>query len=226
VDLVARTFGALPPRPPQAEPDPARLTVPFPAAVSSPVELTHKGRADQAIGYVAWRTGDFFTDPQAARDNDVMAEVMELRLIQDLREDQGATYSPNVAYNHSMVWPGWGYVAASVEVPPAKLPDFFADVRKIAADLKAHPPTADEMERARKPRIDNLQKARETNGYWVGELSGAQRDPRRLDAIRAIVPGTERVTADDVQRAARRVLNDDRMWMLEVRPEAASGRGQ
>lgn len=220
-DLVARTFGALPARPQPVAPPDSQKQVAFPAGVSQPVERTHKGRADQAIGYIAWPATDFYSDPQGARDADVMAEVLELRLIQELREAQGATYSPNVGFSHSMVFPGWGYVSASVEVPPAKLAGFFADVRKIAADLRSQPPTADELERAKKPRIDNIEKARETNGYWLNELSGAQRDPRRLDAIRAILPGTERVTAADVQRAAQKVLSDEKMWMLEIRPEAA-----
>ena len=51
--------------------------------------------------------------------------------------------------------------------------------------------------------------------------SGAQADPRRLDATRSLIPGTERVTAADVRRAAQSVLRDDNMWMLEVRPVAA-----
>jgi zinc protease len=149
-----------------------------------------------------------------------MGEVLQVRLLQELRVNQGATYSPQVAYSHSLVWPGWGYVYAEVEVPPAKLAGFFTDVRKIAADLRARPPTPDELERAKNPRLENIQKARATNGYWLSELSGSQADPRRLDAIRAILPGTERVTAEDVQRAARRVLKDETMWRLEVKPEA------
>ena len=117
-----------------------------------------------------------------------------------------------------MVWPGWGYISASVEIPPAKLSDFFADVKKIAADLRDKPVTADELARAKKPRIDQIEKARETNGYWLSELSGVQSDPRRLDATRGLIPGTERVTAADVQRAAQAVLKDEAMWMLEVVP--------
>ncbi len=219
-DLVAETFGALPPRPEPVAASESQRQVGFPAGVSQPVERTHKGRADQAMGYLAWPTTDFYADPQGARDTAVMGEVLELRLIDELRESQGATYSPQVSYNHSYVWPGWGYVSANVEIAPEKLPAFFTDVRKIAADLRAKPPSPDELERAKKPRLDQIEKARETNGYWLGELSGAQADPRRLDVIRAIIPGTERVTADDVQRAAQRILKDERMWMLEVRPEA------
>jgi zinc protease len=219
-DMVARTFGALPPRPDAAPAAAAQKDVRFPIPTAQPVELFHKGRADQAIGYVAWPSTDFNASPQGARDEAVMGEVLQVRLLQELRVNQGATYSPQVAYSHSLVWPGWGYVYAEVEVPPAKLAGFFTDVRKIAADLRARPPTPDELERAKNPRLENIQKARATNGYWLSELSGSQADPRRLDAIRAILPGTERVTAEDVQRAARRVLKDETMWRLEVKPEA------
>lgn len=216
-EAVARTLGALAPRPGTQVAESQR-EIGFPSGVATPVILTHKGRADQSIGFLAWRTNDFFANPQLARDTAVLGEILELRLVEELREAQGATYSPSVVYSHSMIWPHWGYVSASVEIPPAKLPDFFADVKKIAADLREKPVTADELARAKKPRLDQIDKARETNGYWLSELSGAQTDPRRLDATRALIPGTERVTAADVQRAAQAVLKDDAMWMLEVVP--------
>ena len=53
----------------------------------------------------------------------------------------------------------------------------------------------------------------------MSELSGAQADPRRLDAIRSLLPGTERITAADVQAAARTFLTDERAWKLIVRPK-------
>jgi len=218
-DAVARTYGALPARGPE-QPVPASQTqVAFPAPTPQPVVLTHKGRADQAMGYVAWPTTDFWANPQRARDTAVMGEVMGLRLTDQLREAQGATYSPSVNYNHSLVWAGWGYVAASVEVPPAKLDGFFTDVARIAADLRAKPPSDDEMARAKKPRIDGIERARLTNQYWLGELSNAQADPRKLDFIRQLIPGTERVTAVDVQRSAQTWLNDDKAYKVIVRPK-------
>ncbi len=71
--------------------------------MANPVKLTHKGRADQSMGYIAWRTGDFFANPQQARENAVMGEVLRLRLLDELREAQGATYSPSVGFSHSLV---------------------------------------------------------------------------------------------------------------------------
>src|SRR6185437_7369740 len=182
----------------------------FPAANAQPVVLTHKGRADQAIAYIAWPTSDYWADPPRARADAVLGEVMGLRLIEQLRNAEGATYSPSAAYSHSTVWPGWGYIAASVEVPPQKVAGFYAAVAKIAADLREKGPTSDEMERAKTPRIDQLEKAELTNQFWLGELSGAQADPRHLTFIRELVPGTERVSAADVQRAAQTYLVDQK----------------
>lgn len=217
-EAVAQTLGALPPR---AERTGAAQTsgVAFPAAPPAPLRRTHKGRDDQSIGYVAWPSTDFFADPQAAREAAVLGEILRLRLTEELRESQGATYSPSVNYNHSYVWEGWGYMSASVEIPPAGLDAFFADVAEIAADLRTTPVEADELERARQPRLERIARARVTNGYWLSELSGGQADPRRLDAIRAVIPGTERVTAEDVQRAAERILRPDTAWKIEVVPE-------
>jgi zinc protease len=218
-EAVARTFGALPARPAAAAVPSAQREVGFPAGVATPVALTHKGRADQAIGYIAWPTTDYWANPQRARETAIMGEVMRLRLTDELREAQGATYSPSVGYNHSFTFPGWGYMSASVEVPPQKLPEFFTDVQKIAADLRAKPVSADELSRAKKPRVDTLERARVTNQYWLSELSGAQAEPRRLDFIRQLIPGTERVSAADVQRVAETWLLPDKAYKLEVTPQ-------
>jgi zinc protease len=183
--------------------------------------LTHKGRADQAIGYVAWPTEDIWADRQRVWATAVMGEVLRTRLTEQIREAEGATYSPSVAYAHSLVWPDWGYMSASVEAPPAKIAGIFDDIRKIAADLAAHPVSEDELKRARTPRVEGLQRAQVTNQYWLSQLSGAQADPRRLDLAREIVPGTAAVTAAQVQDAARRFLRQDKAFHLEVRPQGS-----
>ena len=219
IKQVGDTFGALPPRHDET-PAAEAGKISFPQPTTTPVRLTHKGRADQAIGYIAWPTTDFPSDPQGARALRVMEQVMQLRLIDDLRMKQAVTYSPNTGLNMAWSFPGYGYVSASIEAPPDKLDDFFATVNTIAADLRTKSVTADELERAVKPRIETLTKAQETNEYWMGQLIGAQSDPRRLESVRQTIPGLERVTAADVQAAAQKWLVDARAWKLVVVPEA------
>jgi len=221
ITAVADTFGALPKRPgepPLADADKA----PFPAPSAQPVLRTHKGRPDQAALFMVWRTDDLFSNLQRSRDVSILGQVMQLRLIDELREKQGATYSPNASSTASVTFKNWGYLGVSLEVPPEKLDGVVASIRKIAADLRDKPITADELERAKKPRIDQIEKARVTNEYWLGALSGAQEDPRLLDATRSVLAGLSRVTPADVQKAAKTYLGDDQSWLLLVKPEAAA----
>jgi zinc protease len=220
IDAVAHTFGALPPRPgPAFHPGTATGTA-FPAPTAQPIRLTHKGRADQAIAFMAWPTEDFFADMQKARAIRVMAQVLELRLIDEIREKQGTTYSPQAGSQESSVFKGYGFVSANIEAQPEKVAPFFADVAKIAADMRNAPPSADELERAKKPALEALEKSKQTNGFWLGQLSGAQTDRRKLDAIRTSSSSLQKVTAADVQAMARQFLRPDKAVKIEVLPQA------
>lgn len=221
IEEVAATFGALPARTGGPAPSAEAATVRFPAATPRPVRLTHKGRPDQAMAFIAWPGVSFPDNAQEARKLRMLQLVLELRLMEELRERQGVTYSPDTDLQTAWVFPGYGYVSASVQAPPDKLDTFFAAVATITKDLRERPVTADELERARRPRIEQLTRAQATNEYWIAQLEGAQTDPRRLDAIRASIPGLERISAADIQATAQRYMADDKAWKLVIVPEAA-----
>ncbi|WP_262422870.1 insulinase family protein [Brevundimonas denitrificans] len=86
VAAVGATFGALPTRSAAPERPASALNVAFPAPVSEPVRLTHTGQAGQALGYVAWPTTDSIGDRRDARIASLMAEVLQLRVTDELRE--------------------------------------------------------------------------------------------------------------------------------------------
>jgi zinc protease len=219
IEQVGMTFGALPARK-EVTPPTEAMKIAFPAPTATPVRLTHDGRADQAIAFIAWPATDFPSDPQGGRNLRVLEQVLQLRLIDEMRTKQAVTYSPSTGLNMSWSYPGYGYVSASIEAPPDKLDGFYASVQEIAKDLREKPISADELARALKPRVEMISKAQLTNEYWLAQLLGAQTDPRRLDAIRASVPGLQRVTPADVQHAAQTWLRDDKAWKLEIVPKA------
>ena len=216
VEAVAATFGALPARQ-EIAPAPAPA-IAFPAPTPAPVVRTHTGRADQAVGLVAWPTDDFLSDTQKARNLLILGDVMELRLIDQLRHNEGATYSPSAGAQASDAFAHYGYLSARVEIPPAKLPGFFADVGRIAADLRANLASPDELKRAKAPAFESLEKRRQTNEYWLLALGGAQTDPRKLAAIRSSEAQLQHVSAEDLRRAAQTYLLDEKAWKLEVTP--------
>ncbi len=221
LDAVVRTFGALPKRAPPASDLVKGTQVRFPPAGAAPVALHHAGRADQGVAVAAWPTTDLF-DRRTAAALRVLQAILRTRLFEELRARDGVTYSPSVITTLSTVAPGFGYLVVGVEVPPARMPLFFATMRSITADLCAHAPSADEFARARAPAIESMLARLQTNDAWAVILAGAQEDRRRLDVVRGLVPDLEALTPDAVREAASRFLTDDKMWTAEITPQAGA----
>jgi zinc protease len=217
ISRTAATFGALPARQASSVPAAARQ-VRFPAPGLE--RRTHKGRADQGLAFIAWPTSDFYADPRGSRALNVLAQVLNLRLIDEIREKQGTTYSPSAGHSPSDVFQGYGYLAANIQAPPEKLEGFFGDATKIAQDLRDRPVTADELQRARQPLIENLQRQRAGNEWWLSQLAGAQERPERVQSIRESLEQYQSLTPADLQAAARRYLADGKTWRMMVLPEA------
>ena len=216
---TAATFGALPRR----TADPAGATAPgrrtaFPRPTAEPVRLLHRGRTDQGAAFVAWPTDDFVSNPQQARELRILQQVLQLRLIEEIRERQGVTYSPGTRYEASFDFPDYGYIGALIEAPPERLAQFFTDVDRVAQTLRDTPVSADELARAKNPWLEQRQRLLQTNEYWLSALADAQTDPVRVAAIREQVEGLRRVTAADVQRVAREYLQPGRAWRLLAVP--------
>jgi zinc protease len=217
VKQVAATFGALPAR--QDLPASAaalRTALPKPGTV----RLTHAGRADQGLAMIAWPTTGFYPDQKQARTLNLLAQVLQLRLIDEIREKQGTTYSPNAGHSPSETFADYGVMTARIEAPPEKLAGFLSDAAKIAADLRTKPISDDELQRARKPLVENITRQRASNEWWLNELAGVQTRP---EAVRSIEQGLAQygaVTAADLRKAAQLYLVDAKAWKLEVVPAA------
>ena len=222
IAAVAATFGALPPRPSSAWTRPPAPVVRFPAANSQPVVLTHKGRADQSYGFIAWKADDFFADTRKARATRILGDILTIRMTEELRQKRGATYSPEAGTSASSVFPGFGMVEAEEETPPQNLPAFFSTVEAIAADLRDNPVSDDLLTRAKAPEIEATQRSFDSsNDFWLGQLTDAQKDPRHLAALRSALADLRSISAAEIQAAARAYLTPDREYKVIVKAASA-----
>lgn len=214
IEVVASTLGAVTPQPEQ--PAPLVSAVRFPDANAQPLVLRHRGRADQAIALQAWATNGFYASPSDASALVVAAGIIQNRLFDQLRETDGATYSPGVGANASDTVDGYGYLLAQVELPPAKIPMFRARLNAIVADLAAKPVSDDELDRARHPLVEARLRDRQTNEYWIAVLPRAEREERRLAAIRDRAERVQRVSAADVRAVLARYVAGKRPFQIDI----------
>lgn len=204
IKAVGATLGALPPRPARSETVPADRPVRFVADRSVKV-LTHAGAADQGAITLSWPT----TDGRDLKDDitrDLLAAVMGLRLTEKLREELGATYSPQAFSYAPLAYKGFGHITAFMTVPPETMDSSAKAVRDIAAELVAAPVSADLLDRARNPIRAGLERSETQNNGWLGIVSEAQSDPTLLDRRRQRRAILDAITLTDVQAAAKRYL--------------------
>ena len=217
---VSQTFGALPQR--AAASRAASGDEHFPKPNATPARIFHRGATNQAVAAIAWPTNGFFPDMQAPRTLRVLSEIFSQRLIDELRTREGITYTPGASTYSSLVTPSYGFIYALAQIPPDKIDTFYEVVAHVAEDLRTKPVSADELERARGPRIEDIQRQQQSNEYWLALLPGAQADPRRLDIIRTTIPDLKAVTIADLQKAASTWLAFERAFRIVVVPATQS----
>lgn len=216
IAAVAPTFGALPRRGPNAQPAPGATELRFPAGTAEPVRLTHNGPAEQTLAYIAWPTTDAVDDRTEARRISMMTEVLKLRVLEVIREQQALAYSPGTGGSASDTYRGYGSVSIRAEIAADKVDPFYAAVASIVASLKEAPPSEDELNRARLPVIESLRRAQAGNEYWMGQLADVAEKPSDLEQTLTHISDLEAVTPADIQALARQYLRDDTAWKAIV----------
>ncbi|WP_374394775.1 M16 family metallopeptidase [Sphingopyxis sp.] len=214
IDAIAATFGALPER--RAAFDRrADARVRQYATDRSERTLIHKGPAEQAELRVYWPARDDSDLVEAMRLN-LLARVMQLMLTEELREKLGESYSPGAAASLSDEYPGYGHLFAASNVDFKDLATTRAAIFAIAKELRDKPVDADLLDRARKPLLEAMTKARRENSYWLPYVSEATSQEARLDRSRKSIAIVEAATPADLETLAQRYLTDDKALVIKA----------
>ncbi|MBA3939762.1 MAG: peptidase M16 [Sphingopyxis sp.] len=220
IDAIAATFGALPVRRAAFDPRADARIRQF-AADRSERTLIHKGPAEQAELRVYWPARDDSDLAEAMRLN-LLARVMQLKLTEELREKLGESYSPGAGASLSDEFPGYGHLFAASNVDHKDLATTRAAIFAIAKELRDQPVEADLIERARKPLVEAMTKARRENAYWLPYVNEAASQPARLDRSRKGIAEVEAATPADLQALAKRYLVDDKALVIKAVSDKAA----
>ncbi|WP_304170670.1 pitrilysin family protein [Phenylobacterium aquaticum] len=206
-DLVAATFGALPPRVERARERPDVVFLRYGDALPAPLQLRHQGPGDRAEVSLTWPL--FVGTPQSRREEavvDLLADVFSDALTHAARDRLGKTYSPDVsAYVPDAG--DQGGLTAEVETYPADVEIVRAETLAVAARLARGEISAAELDAARQPQLSGMASRRQTNETWAAILAGSSRDPRRVKDFAENPRLTTEIGLDEVRAAAARWLS-------------------
>jgi zinc protease len=211
IAAVASTFGALARRPETVTPTEYR-TRRFPAPVAEPVVLRHNGAAEQAGAVIAWPTGGGETRIRESRQLSMLARIINDRLFEKLRSVDGAAYTPSAVSIWPEAYESGGYLMIQTQLRPERIGYFYSLMDEIVTDLTTRPVDQDELDRQIEPLRKLFTRAQSSNAFWMTQLEGLSRDPRKLAIARSIATDMLSVTAADIQTLAQRYLRADTRW--------------
>ncbi len=199
-------------------------TLPFPDEIRE--QDVYAGVEEQVIFLLAYG-GEFTGDEQDSADMLALGDIVDQRFIEDLREDLSGTYSPYATASVSEI-PNRNFLLQGVAFTNAeKYPALRAAAFDILHDLRENGPTEEEIEGVRTQRINNIEEAREQNGYWLGALRrviiGLEED---YGYTRHSTDRWENLTADAIQEQAGIAIRDDAWLFATLFPEALDPEGE
>ena len=215
---IAATFGALPAR----ETAPPAFTegrdVVFPSGNMDPIVLRHQGEPNRGMISVAWPTTDD-SDLEIYRQLLLLERVLSNRLLERVREAEGATYSPSANAYFATAFPEYGYINVTLDLLPADTERYFAIVDEIADSLSGEAVSQDELDRALEPLLQSLDEADESNPYWLSLVSRSQFRPEVISRYETRRAGFEAITPDQLLDAAQTYLSAETANRMLILPE-------
>jgi len=215
---ILSTFGALSPRAPEAAKLPAARQIQLPNAPAVQT-FTYSSKVSQGIAFTIWKTSGIRGNQQEFRRLNLVGEIFGDRLREEIREKLGASYSPNAGASGSDAFENVGYIIGQSIGTPEDLQLLLNTMRDLADKFATEGATADELDRALKPLIGQLEKSSRDNGYWLTTvMSQSQQDPARLDLARGRDADYRSITLAEINSLAKKYLAAENALLISIKP--------
>lgn len=214
--LVERYLASLPALPRADQPKPVRPGVPT-GVIDKTVRKGIENKATTALVF----SGPCAYSPETRVLLRGLIDVMELRLIESLREKLGGTYSPQVGGGCSRQ-PRQEYtIQVRYQSSPDNVEPLTQAVFALIDSLQQHGPTAADVARAKEQILRAREVDLKQNSYWLSGI--LQRDQAGEDFAGLLSPYDDlvrKLTAADLQRAAQTYFNRRNYARFVLLPEA------
>jgi zinc protease len=215
---IERTFGSLPdvPGPPSLWVDRKVLF-----ADQTVRETVRAGREPRALTTI---TLDSYggEDPFEWHRLRTATSILERRLRERLREEQGATYGVGVGYSWSLIGPARGTISVRFGSDPADAEAMGEEVFRAVRELQEQGPTAEELAKEQEIQTRELETSREQNGYWLGSLFAQWAIGRPLEEIDIRRQRIEDLDLEGLHRVFREYFSLDRSTWVDWLPAEGS----
>ncbi|MFG0285442.1 MAG: M16 family metallopeptidase [Phycisphaerales bacterium JB039] len=216
--LVIKYLGSLPSRPKVTpETNLALRTMARPEGPTT-IERTIETRSDKAIVVAGFATIDY-TDHEARRALALAARILSTRMIEQIREAEGLSYSPTASSQPATSFPGHGVFMSQSSTDPDKAARLADALHSLFADFAADGPTEDELATAKLQFANQFAEDTREPRWWLGAISDLAYLGVSLDEILREPLAYEDLTTEQVRETFAQHYRPENRFTIIIRPE-------
>lgn len=212
---IQRTFGMLPQRDEFSEAENVQLTFPNPSDTKIFEFDNDEARSVLAISFQTADECDFAENRRIA----ILADLFQHRVIEQIREKEGETYSPWVR-NHPSKFKDYGRMEVLISIRPEAAEEIKTKILQIAEELKSTPVSKGELECVTLPIQAGIPRMLRSNSFWRDTLADCQRFPRNIEMLRTIKTYLLDITPEVIQETAKKYLVNPVSAVFQKKTEA------
>ena len=147
----------------------------------------------------------------------VLSQVLRARYTVSIREEKGGTYSVGVGGRVMSDYEPWYQLIVLFDTNEQMADELSEIVIKEIKDIATDGPKADDVEKVRKYLLKEYENQIQSNDNWVDWLD--EYNYRGINFVAEYKKAVEELTYDDLKALAAKVLADNNMAYIVMRPE-------
>jgi len=178
----------------------------------------YKGSEDKSL-IIKFYSGEVAYSPDLALRAQALVEILNIKIIDDLREKLGAIYGGGIFGGiNKLPYNNYSFV---LQLPcgPSNVDTLLKAANDEIERIKKNGPEQSDLDKVKKTWIEQYKVQMKENGFWSGKLQGIYfqgDDPQRIFEYEANVNA---LTTDDIKRTANQLLNGDNVITAILYPD-------
>ena len=178
----------------------------------------YKGIGDKSSVQLVF-SGEYDYNEDNNLQVDALNEVLNIKLIERLREKEGGVYAPGVRASYTKLPNSRYSIVVSFGCAPANVQKLIAATMEEIGKIKQNGPEAVDVQKFIAEDTRSTEVQLKENAFWLARLSSASQNQTDPATILHYIPDLSKATIQTVKDAANKYLSGDNLIKLILLPE-------
>ena len=171
--------------------------------------VIEKGSDPKSYVSIFWEEEFSSYDAETDMAMDALGEVLTIKLVEKLREEEGGVYGVGANGNLSKIT--YPLLTFSISFPcgPENTEKLIAAALNEVEKIKNEGVTPEDMGKIKETYLVKQKEDLKTNQYWITNMVRADQEVRNLGSMMKLEEKLEKLTSEDIQEVAKKYLDDN-----------------